>query len=135
MGVVGANLSNWMFTHMRATSGNDTLFMGIALDGMKLSILGYSLLWGLIGLGLGLGVGSVRGVGKSLVAGISGLVGGALGAMLYVVLMAQFSIGTTMNEVVPLGSTSQVIWLVLFTVAIAVCITLVSGEKRPKKAA
>lgn len=135
LGVVGANLSNWIFTHMRATSGNDTLIMGIALDGMKLSILGYSLLWGLIGLGLGLGVGSVRGVGKSLVAGISGLVGGALGAMLYVVLMAQFSIGTTMNEVVPLGSTSQVIWLLLFTVVIAVCIALGSGEKRPKKAA
>ena len=135
MGVVGANLSNWMFNNLRATSGKDLLIMGITLDGMRQTILGYSLLWGLIGLGVGLGIGSVRGVGKSLVAGISGLCGGVLGALLYVVLTAQFLIGTTMNRVFPADNTSQAIWLVLFTVLIAVCIALGSGEKRRKGAA
>ena len=135
MGVVGAYLSNWMFYNMRATSGKDALIMGIALDGMKQSIIGYSLLWGLIGLGVGLGIGSVRGVGKSLVAGISGLCGGILAAMIYVVLTAQFSIGTTMNQVAPNGNLSQAIWLALFTVVIVVCIALGSGEKRRKGAA
>ena len=135
MGVVGANLSNWMFNNLRATSGKDLLIMGITLDGMRQTILGYSLLWGLIGLGVGLGIGSVRSVGKSLVAGISGLCGGVLGALLYVFLTAQFSIGTTMNRVFPADNTSQAIWLVLFTVLIAVCIALGSGEKRRKGAA
>jgi hypothetical protein len=130
MGVVGAILSNWMFNNMRANSGKDAVILGIALDGMKQSIVGYSLLWGLIGLGVGLGIGSVRGIGKSLVAGISGLCGGILGAMLYVIVTAQVSIGTTMNEVIPFSTTSQAIWFVLFPVVIAVCIALGSGEKR-----
>ena len=133
MGVLGANLSNWMFNHLRETSGKDLLIMGIAIDGMKQSILGYSLLWGLIGLSVGLGIGSVRGVGKSLVAGFSGLCGGALAAMLYVVLTAQFSIGTMMNRVLPVGNTTQAIWLVLFTVVVAACIALGSGEKKLKR--
>jgi hypothetical protein len=135
LGVLGANLSNLMFNHLRATSGKDLLVMGITLDAMKQTVLGYSLLWGLIGLGVGIGIGSIRGLGKSLVAGIAGLCGGVLGAMLYVVLTAQFSIGTTMNRVLPNANTSQVMWLVLFTVVIAGCIALGSGEKRRKAAA
>ncbi len=134
LGVAGAHLSNWLFSTMRANSGNDVPIMGIALDGMKLSIVGYSLLWGLIGLGVGCGIGSARGFGKSLVAGISGLVGGILGAMLYVILTAQFSIGTVMNQVAPISGVSQAIWLGLFTVVIAVTIALGCGEKRPKNA-
>lgn len=134
LGVVGANLSNSIFAHLRATDGNDMLIMGITLDSMKQAILGYSFLWGLIGLGVGLGIGSVRGVGKALVAGISGLCGGVLAAMLYVVVTAQFAIGTIMNRVLPHSNTSQAIWLVLFTVVIAVCIALGSGEKRQKAA-
>ena len=135
LGVLGANLSNSLFNHLRATSGEDVLFMGFTLDSMKQVIVGYSLLWGLIGLGVGIGIGSVRGVGKSLVAGISGLCGGVLGAMLYVILIAQFSIGTTMNRVLPLSNTSQATWLLLFMLTIAVCIALGSGERRRKAAA
>ena len=135
MGVVGANLSNWMFNNLRETVGVDLLIMGITLDGMRQTILGYALLWGLIGLGVGLGVGSVRGVGKSLVAGISGLCGGALGAMIYVIVTAQLSIGTTMNRVFPGDNTRLAIWLVLFHVVIAVCIALGLGERRRKGAA
>ena len=135
MGVVGANLSNWMFNNLRETSGVDLLIMGIALDGMRQTILGYALLWGLIGLGVGLGIGSVRSVGKSLVAGIAGLCGGALGAMIYVVVTAQLSIGTTMNRVFPADNTRLAIWLVLFHVVIAVCIALGLGERRRKGAA
>lgn len=134
MGVLGANLSNSMFNNMRATSGKDLLVMGVALDGMGQSIVGYSLLWCLIGFGVGLGVGSIRSAGKSLVAGISGLCGGALGAMLYVVMTAQFTIGITMNQALPFSNTSQAIWLSLFTVVIAACIALGSGEKRKKNA-
>ena len=134
-GVVGAQLSNSMFNHLRTNSGKDILLMGISLDGMKQAVIGYSLLWGLIGLGVGLGIGSVRGVRKSLVAGVSGLLGGALGAMLYVVLTAQLSIGTMMNQVLPFGATNQAIWLSLFTVMISVCIALGSGEKKPKRMA
>ena len=130
LGVVGAMLSNWMFNNMRVNSGKDAVILGIALDGMKQSIVGYSLLWGLIGLGVGLGVGAIRGVGKSIVAGISGLCGGVLGALVFVIVTAQVSIGTTMNAVVPFSTTSQAIWFVLFPVAIAVCIALGSGEKR-----
>ncbi len=135
MGVLGANLSNWMFNNLRESNGKDLLIMGIKLDSMWQTTIGYSLLWGLIGLGVGLGTGSVRSVGKSLIGGISGLCGGVLGAMLYVVLTAQFSIGTTMNRVIPDSDTSQAIWLVLFPVVIAVCIALGSGEKRRKGAA
>jgi hypothetical protein len=132
IGVAGANLSNWMFGNMRATSGKNATILGFSLDGMTQSIIGYSLLWGLIGLGVGLGIGSVRGFRKSLIAGVSGLFGGALGAMLYVVLTAQFSIGTTMNQVLPASDTSQAIWMLLFAVTIAVCIALGSGEKKRK---
>ena len=132
-GVAGAFLSNWMFNNMRANSGKNATIMGVSLDGMSQSIIGYSLLWGLIGLSVGLGIGSVRGVRKTLVAGVSGLVGGTLGAMLYVILISQFSIGTTMNRVLPNGDTSQAIWLLLFTVTIAVCIALGTGEKRQKR--
>ena len=132
LGVMGANLSNWMFNNLRETSGKDLLIMGITLDSMRQTILGYSLLWGLIGLGVGLGFGSVRGVGKSLVAGISGLCGGFLGALIYVFLTAQFSVGASMNRVFPLDNMSLAVWLVLFTVVITVCIALGSGEKRRK---
>lgn len=135
LGVLGAMLSNWTFNNMRESSGKDVLIMGVALDGMKQSILGYSLLWGLIGLGAGLAIGFVHSFRKSLVAGISGLFGGVLGAMIYVILTAQISIGTMMNRVLPDGNTSQAIWLVLFTVVIAACIALGSGEKRRKIAA
>ena len=135
MGALGANLSNRLFNNLRETNGQDLLVWGFKLDSMWQTTLGYALLWGLIGLGVGLGIGSVRSVGKSLVAGISGLFGGVLGAMLYVVLTAQFSIGTTMNRVIPDSNTSQAIWMVLFPVVIAVCIALGSGEKRRKAAA
>ena len=132
LGVLGANLSNLMFYRLRAISGQDMLVMGVSLDGMKQSILGYALLWGPIGLGVGIGIGSIRGFGKSLIAGISGLCGGVLGAMLYVILTAQFSVGTTMNRLLPYSNTSQAIWLLLFSVTIAVCIGLGSGERRRK---
>ena len=135
MGCVGANLSNWMFHNLRETSGTDLLIMGIALDGMRQTILGYALLWGLIGLGVGLGIGAVRSVVKSLVAGISGFCGGVLAALLYTVLTAQLSRGTTMNRVFPTDSMGQAIWLLLFTVVIVVCIALGSGEKRRAKKA
>ena len=73
-----------------------------------------------------------RSVLKSLVAGIFGFCGGVLGAILYVFLIAQISIGTVMNRVYPLGDTSLAVWLVLFTVVVAVCIALGSGEKKRK---
>lgn len=135
LGVVGLNLSNALFYNSRVAAGKDLPILGFKLDSMGQAILGYSLLWGLIGLGVGLGIGSVRGVAKSLIAGISGLCGGVLGAMLFVVLTAQFSIGTTLNRVFPHGNIIQAIWLLLFTVAIAVCIALGSGERRRKPVA
>ena len=135
LGVAGAILSNWMFNNMRVNSGKNAMIVGISLDGMTQSIIGYSLLWGLIGLGVGVGIGSNRSVLKSLVAGVSGFCGGVLGAILYVFLIAQISIGTVMNRVYPLGDTSLAVWLVLFTVVVAVCIALGSGEKRRKGAA
>ena len=131
-GAVGAFLSNWMFNNMRATSGRNAKLMGIPMDSMTQSIVGYSLVWSFIGLGVGLGIGAARGFSKSLVAGISGFVGGALAAMLYVIFTAQFFIRTTMNQVIPNGDVSQAIWLVLFAVVIAACIALGSGEKRKK---
>ncbi len=132
-GVLGAFLSNWMFNTMRLNSGKSTILLGISLDGMAQSILGYALLWSFIGLGVGLGIGAVRSIGKSVIAGVSGFVGGALGAMLYVILTSQISIGTVMNQVLPTGTVPQVIWLVFFMLVIAGCIALGSGEKRPKK--
>ena len=135
LGAAGAFLSNWMFNNMRVNSGKNAVILGVSLDGMTQSIVGYSLLWGMIGLGVGIGIGSTRSVLKSLVAGISGFCGGVLGAILYVIMTAQISIGTVMNQVYPLGDTSLAVWLVLFTVSVAVCIALGSGEKRPKKAA
>ncbi len=134
LGAAGAFMSNWMFNNMRVNSGKNAMIMGISLDGMTQSIIGYSLLWGLIGLGVGVGIGSNRNVVKSLVAGISGFCGGVLGAILYVFLTAQISIGTVMNQVYPLGDTSQAVWLALFTVVVAICIALGSGEKKRKGA-
>lgn len=135
MGILGVNMSNWMFNHLRAAQGKDVVIMGITLDGMKQPIVGYALLWGLIGLGVGLGVGFRRSSAKSLVSGISGLFGGILAAMLYVILTAQFSRGANMNRVFPLDEPGQAIWLVLFTTVTAICIALGSGEKRPKATA
>jgi hypothetical protein len=137
LGGTGAFLSNWIFNNMRlnSNSGKDSVIMGIPLDGMTQSILGYSLLWSFIGLGVGVAMGSVRSFGKSLVAGVSGFVGGVLAAMLYVILTAQISIGTIMNRVLPDGNLGQAIWLLLFMVIIAACIALGSGEKRQKKPA
>lgn len=134
LGVAGAFLSNWMFNNMRLNSGKNSVIMGIPLDGMTQSIIGYSLLWSFIGLGVGVAMGSVRSFSKSLVAGVSGFVGGVLAAMLYVIFTAQISIGTIMNRVLPDGNVGQAIWLLLFTVVIAACIALGSGEKRQKKA-
>jgi len=135
LGAAGAFLSNWMFNNMRTNSGRTAMIMGVSLDGMMQSIVGYALLWGLIGLGVGVGIGSIRSFLKSLVAGVSGFCGGVLGAMLYVFLTAQISIGTVMNRVYPLDNASQAVWLALFTVLVAVCIALGSGEKRRKGAA
>ncbi len=132
LGAMGAYLSNWMFNNMRATSGRKATLLGIPLDSMTQSIIGYALVWSFIGMGVGLGVGAARGFSKSLVAGVSGALGGALAAMLYVVLTAQISIGTTMNQVLPFGDVSQATWLVLFAVVIAACIALGSGEKQKK---
>lgn len=131
LGVVGAYLSNWMFNNMRSTSGRSGTLMGIPMDSIQ-SIAGYSLVWSFIGLGVGLGIGATRGFSKSLVAGISGFVGGALAAMLYVIFTAQFFMRTTMNQVIPYDDVSQAIWLVVFAVVIAICISLGSGEKRKK---
>lgn len=135
LGVLGAFLSNWMFNNLRETSGKELLIMGIGIDSMKQTIIGYALLWGLIGLGVGVGIGSARGASKLVAAGISGLCGGVLGAMLYVILIAQLSAGTMMNQVIPYTNSSQAIWLTLFTLAISTCIVLGTGEKKPKQVA
>jgi hypothetical protein len=135
MGVLGANLSHGVFHYMSKHSGEDMLLMGFTLDSMKQSILGYSLLWGLIGAGVGVGIGSVCGMGKSLVAGISGLCGGVLAALLYVLLTAQFFLDIKMNRVLPYNGADQAILLGVFTLVIAVCIALGCGERRPKTAA
>ena len=132
LGVLGAFLSNWMFNNLRETSGKELLVMGIAIDSMKQTIIGYGLLWGLLGLGVGVGIGSVRGFSKLIVAGISGLCGGVLGAMLYVFLTAQLSASTMMNQVIPYTNASQAIWFALFTLAISTCIALGTGERKPK---
>jgi hypothetical protein len=131
LGAVGAFLSNWMFNNMRATSGRSGTLMGIPMDSLQ-SIAGYSLVWSFIGLGVGLGIGAARGFSKSLVAGISGFVGGALAAMLYVIFTSQFFRQITMNQVIPYGDVSQAIWLVVFAVVVAACIALGSGEKQKK---
>jgi hypothetical protein len=135
LGTVGANLSNWLFTNLRLNSGNDLLIMGITLDGANQTIVGFGSLWCLIGLGVGIGVGAMNSVGKSLVAGIAGFCGGALAAMTYVVLTMQLSIGTTINRVFPADNMRLAIWLLLFQVAIAGCIALGLGERKRKDVA
>lgn len=132
LGIVGANLSHFIFHRLRTTSGSDWLIMGIKLDGMAQTILGYAMLWGLIGLGVGIGIGTVRSAGKSMVAGISGFFGGVLASMTYVLLTSQFSPNAAMNSVFPSDATPQAIWLVLFCVVIATCIALGSGERKPE---
>lgn len=134
LGVVGANLSNLMFTRLRASSNGDLLVMGLKIDSMMQNILGYGVLWGLIGLGVGIGIGSVRTFGKSVVAGTAGLVGGLLAAMVYVLLVAQLTPNAVMSHVFPLDITSQAIWLLMFMVLIAAAIPLGTGEKRAKVA-
>ncbi len=133
LGVLGAYVSNLMFNNMVLTSGKDLVFMGVTLDSMKQSIVGYALLWGLVGLGVGLGIGISRSLSKAVVAGISGLAGGIVGGMMFVILTAQFSVGTLMNRLLPYGFGTQAVWLALFTLMIAVCIALGTGEKQPKK--
>ena len=130
LAIAGANLSNWMFTNLRSTSNSDMLLMGITIDAMTQTIIGYALLWGLIGLGAGLGMGSVRSVSKSISAGVAGFLGGTLAAMIYVLLVAQFTPNAAMSYVFPLDFVSQAIWLLLFMVMIAAAIALGTGEKR-----
>jgi len=132
LGVVGVNLSNWMFTNLRSTSNSDMLLMGITIDSMTQTIIGYAALWGLVGLGAGIGVGSVRGVGKAISAGVAGLLGGTLAAMVYVLLVAQFTPNTTMSFVFPQDLVSQAIWFLLSMILIAAAIALGSGEKRAR---
>jgi hypothetical protein len=134
LGGIGAQLSNEMFNFMRANSGRNISLMGVSFDGMKQSIVGYSLLWGLIGLGVGLGIGSHHGFRKTIVAGISGLLGGVVGAMIFVILTAQVSISTTMNQTLPIHGQTQVVWMVLMGIAIAGCIAMGTGEKKEKGA-
>ncbi len=136
LGCLGANLSNWMFTNLRLTSGTDLLIMGITLDGVRQTIVGFASLWCLIGLGVGIGVGAMHSVSKSVVAAIAGFCGGALAAMMYVVLTMQLSIGTTINRVFPTDNNMRfAIWMLLFHVVIAGCIALGLGEKKRKEAA
>lgn len=135
LGCAGANLSNWLFTNLRLTSGKDLLIMGITLDGTKQTIVGFASLWCLIGLGVGIGVGAMHSASKSFVAGIAGFCGGALAAMMYVVLTMQLSIGVTMNRVFPPDNIRLAIWLLLFHVSIAGCIALGLGERKSKKVA
>lgn len=135
MSVLGASLSHLVFHHITNHSGEDMLLMGYKLDGMKQAILGFSLLWGFVGLGVGIGIGSIRGITKSLVAGIAGLCGGVLAAMLYVFLTAQLSLATKMNRVLPYNHIEQAMLLGLFTLVIAACIALGSGERQRKTAA
>lgn len=134
LGVIGAFLSNWMFNYMRTSSDQSVSLFGISLNGMAQSMVGYFLLWGLIGLGVGLGVGAVRAPSKSFVAGFSGLLGGAFAAMAYVLLASQISISTVMNRVLPDGNMTQALWLVFFPVVTVACIALGSGEKKQKNA-
>lgn len=132
LGYLGANLSNWMFTNLRLSSSKELIFWGFTLDGVKQTIIGFGSLWCLIGLGAGIGVGAMHSVGKSLTAGIAGFCGGAVAAMLYVILTMQLSIGTTMNRVFPLDDSRLAIWLVVFQVAIGACIALGLGERKRK---
>ncbi len=132
LGVVGANLSNELFTKIRLTSGSDRVLLGITLDSMKQTILGYSSLWGLIGLGVGIGVGAFRGGAKMVTAGIAGLAGGLVIAMLYVLIVGQLLPNATMSHVFPPDTSSQVIWFLVFSAGIAATIALGTGEKAKK---
>lgn len=132
LGAVGALLSNWMFNNMGQLNGQNATLMGISMDGMTQSIVGYALLWSMIGLGAGIGVGIANGAKKATLAGVSGFIGGILASMVYVIVTAQVSIGTIMNTVVPMGDISQVLWFILFPGLVVLCIGLGSGEKRKK---
>ncbi len=133
LGVVGANLSNEIFTRIRLTSGSDRVLLGITFDAMKQAILGYASLWGLIGLGVGVGVGSFRGGAEMVTSGIAGLAGGFVTAMLYVLGVGQLSPNESMSHVFPLGSSSQVIWFLVFCMGIAAAIALGSGENAKRQ--
>lgn len=130
LGAVGALLSNWMFNNMRQSSGQNANILGISLDGMTQSIVGYALLWSMIGLGAGIGVGIANSFKKAALAGVSGFVGGILASMVFVIATAQVSIGTIMNTVVPEGNVSQTSWFIVFPLLVVLCIGLGSGEKR-----
>lgn len=135
LGCLGANLSNWMFTNLRLTSAKELTLLGVTLDGVKQTIVGFGSLWCLIGLGVGIGVGAMHSVSKAMVAGIAGFSGGAVAAMMYVVLTMQLSIRTTIDRVFPFDNMQLAIWMLLFPVAIAICIALGLGERKPKKVA
>lgn len=134
LGVVGANLSNEIFTKFRWGGGNDRVVLGITLDPMKQAMLGYASLWGLIGLGVGIGIGALRGGAKMVTAGIAGLAGGFVTAMLYVIILGQLSPNASMSQVFPPNTSAQVIWFLVFCVGIAATIALGTGEraKKPK---
>ncbi len=98
LGIVGANLSNWMFFNLRESSSKEIQLMGIALDGMKTNhylptrcygdCWDWGWDWGLEPPGASASQSSLE---------ISGLLGGVLGAMMYVILTAQFSVATLMK--------------------------------------
>jgi F0F1-type ATP synthase assembly protein I len=135
MGALGAVLCNIVTTKTRAVGGNDVIWLGVKLDSMGQALLAQVFLWGLIGLATGIAVGLTgKGLSGAIKAGISGLLGGALGAVLFLVVSATLHPTSSSNYVV-LKSTAEQIGLTLAaTISISVAICLGTGERKPKNA-
>ena len=128
--VIGILICNVFITRARASGGNDIILLGITLDDLKQTILSQACMWGLTGLGIGLGLG--RNLKTSIVAGISGLVGGALAAMLYGVGMAVIAPNAGTFLPFPEAKFDRAIWMVFAAAIIALTIGMGTGERAKK---
>ena len=128
--VAGALICNSIISKMRSSGGDDMLLFGFTLDILKQTILSQACLWGLTGLGIGIGL--APSIKAALTAGISGLVGGMLSAMLYVVGVAFFLPIVGGYHAFPVTPTQQIAWLAFNACTIGLTIALGTGERARK---
>lgn len=128
--VAGIVLCNLVVSRMRSSGGNDLVLVGYALDHLKQSILAQACLWGLTGLGIGIGL--ARDVKSALTAGVSGLVGGMLSGLLYTTGVAFFLPNVRTYYVFPHAPGEQFAWLAFNACMVGLTIALGTGERSKK---
>ncbi len=126
---LGAILCNIVVTHTRSIGGNDIHLIGLALDSMAQAIIAQGALWGLLGLGVGLGLGLfAKGIPTGVKGGFCGMVGGAIGTTLYLLVSAYALPISSSNHVTPKSTFEQIAIMLTASFFICAVIALTAGD-------